>query len=59
MTYAKDEAGGSNNGDGGDGFHRMQAECVESNWEFNLAQKVEEYLVEATTTIEADFIECD
>ncbi|CAN6704295.1 unnamed protein product [Malus baccata var. baccata] len=42
MTYARDEAGGSNGGYGG--FHRAQAKRdLESNWELNLAQKLEEY----------------
>ncbi|KAM0962684.1 hypothetical protein ACFX14_021797 [Malus domestica] len=46
MTNARDEPGGSNSGGGGGGFHRVQAERdLESNWELDLAQKLEEYLL--------------
>ncbi|TQE06583.1 hypothetical protein C1H46_007825 [Malus baccata] len=46
MTNTRDEPGGSGSGGGGGGFHRVQAERdLESNWELDLAQKLEEYLL--------------
>lgn len=46
MTNARGEPSGSGNGGGGGGFHRLQAERdLESNWELDLGQKLEEYLL--------------
>ncbi|VVA37149.1 PREDICTED: condensin-2 complex subunit H2 [Prunus dulcis] len=46
MINARGEPSGSGNGGGGGGFHRLQAERdLESNWELDLGQKLEEYLL--------------
>ncbi|TQD85528.1 hypothetical protein C1H46_028940 [Malus baccata] len=51
----------SNNGDGGDGFHTVQAEHdLESNWELDLTQKLDEYSGGSNIgAVEADFIQCN
>lgn len=50
MTDGREDTNGGSSVGGGGGFHRVQAERdLESNWEVDLAHKLEDYLLKICT----------